>query len=362
LSDPIIGRLEHLAARHQEIEKLLSQPEIAQDAKRFQALAKEMSSLGELVKEYRHFTRIKKELEGVHHVLQDLSAGELKQLAEEDERRLEAAKAASWNHLEELLLEGEDLHKDKNVIVEIRAGTGGEEAALFVADLFRMYSRYAQIRKLNLEVLDMTTTGIGGMKEVIFSVAGHEAYKRFKFEGGIHRVQRVPATEASGRIHTSAVTVAVLPEADEVEVEIDPKDIRVDVFRSGGPGGQSVNTTDSAVRITHIPTGLVVSCQDEKSQHKNKAKGLRILRARLLEKMQDEQSSQIAKERRDMVGTGDRSGKSRTYNFHDNRVTDHRIGLTIHDLDGILEGNLDQVIEPLLQEERARKLAEGKKA
>ncbi len=362
MSDAIIGRLEHLASRHQEIEKLLSQPETAQDARKFQELAKELASLGDIVREYKHFRQLKTELEGVHHVLQDLSAGDLKQLAEEDEKRLTQVKDASWSRLEELLLEGADPHKNRNVIVEVRAGTGGDEAALFVADLFRMYSRYAQLRKLSLEVLEMAPTGIGGMKEVIFSVAGHEAYKRFRFEGGIHRVQRVPATEASGRIHTSAVTVAVLPEADEVEVEIDPKDIRVDVFRSGGPGGQSVNTTDSAVRITHIPTGLVVSCQDEKSQHKNKAKGLRILRARILEKMQDEQNDQIAKERREMVGSGDRSGKIRTYNFHDNRVTDHRIGLTIHALDNILEGNLDQVIDPLLQDERARKLTEGKKS
>lgn len=356
----ILERLERLLARYREIESLLAQTETIQDSKKFQELAKELSSLEELVKEFGRYKELEKELKDVHHLLEDKSASaDLKQLAEDDEKRLVECKDRSWHRLEELLLEGEDPYKDKNVIVEIRAGTGGEEAALFAADLYRMYTKYAQNRGLRLETLEMTPTNIGGIKEIIFSISGLEAYKRFKFEGGIHRVQRVPTTETSGRIHTSAVTVAVLPEADEVEIKIDPKDLRIDVYRSSGPGGQSVNTTDSAVRITHIPTDLVVTCQDEKSQHKNKAKAMRILRARLLEKEEAEQSEQIDSERRGMVGSGDRSGKIRTYNYPDNRVTDHRISLTLHALDKILEGELNEVVEALLQDERARKLTQG---
>ena len=358
--ETIFKRLESLTARYREVESLLSQAETVKDTKKFQALAKELSSLENLAKEFERYQSVIKELEDVAHILDDTSLkGEMHDMAEDDKQELEKKKKGTWSRLEELLLEGDDPDRDRNVMVEIRAGTGGDEAALFAADLWRMYEKYCQRLKLKPEVLELAETGIGGIKEIIFSVSGTEAFKRFKFEGGIHRVQRVPTTETSGRIHTSAVTVAVLPEADEVEVQIDPKDIRIDVYRSSGPGGQSVNTTDSAVRITHIASGLVVSCQDEKSQHKNKAKAMRILRARLLEKERHEQSSKIAGERREMVGSGDRSGKIRTYNFPDNRVTDHRIGFTIHALESVLEGELDEVVTALAKDERARRLTEG---
>lgn len=248
---------------------------------------------------------------------------------------------------------------ERAVILEIRAGTGGEEAALFASDLFRMYSKFSLNHGFKVELMSSSASGKGGFKEVIFEVSGPGAFQIFRYEGGIHRVQRVPETEASGRIHTSAVTVAVLPEAGEVEVRIDPKDIRIDVFRSSGPGGQSVNTTDSAVRITHLPTGLAVNCQDEKSQHKNKDKAMKILRARLYEFEREKQEKELTARRRSMVGSGDRSGKIRTYNFHDNRVTDHRIGLTLHKLDDILEGHLDELIQALAKADRAERLTQG---
>jgi peptide chain release factor 1 len=249
-----------------------------------------------------------------------------------------------------------DPNDDRNVLLEIRAGTGGEEASLFAAELFRMYGRYAEVRRWRVEVLSSSETGLGGFKEVIASVEGQGAYSRLKYEGGVHRVQRVPQTEGSGRIHTSAVTIAVLPEADEVDVQIDDKDLKIDVYRSSGPGGQSVNTTDSAVRVTHLPTNLVVTCQDEKSQHKNKAKALKILRARLLDRALEEQHSEIAASRRLMVGTGDRSERIRTYNFPQSRVTDHRINLTLHALDRTLEGDLDPVIDALVTHYQAEAL------
>jgi len=254
------------------------------------------------------------------------------------------------------MLAPRDPNDEKNVILEIRAGTGGDEAALFAADLFRMYSRYAEIRRWKVEVLDSHPTGIGGFKEIIAAINGKAAYSRLKYESGVHRVQRVPLTESQGRVHTSAVTVAVLPEAEEVDVYIDPNDLRIDVFRSSGPGGQSVNTTDSAVRITHLPTGLVVICQDEKSQHKNKAKALKVLRARLLDQMQREQEAKIAQERKSQVGTGDRSERIRTYNFPQNRVSDHRINLTLYRLDAVMNGEIDEIIEPLAAHYRAEAL------
>ena len=258
--------------------------------------------------------------------------------------------------LEDLLLQESDANTKRDVIVEIRAGTGGEEAALFVADLYRMYSKFAAEKKLKIDVMNSNPTGKGGFKELIFGISGTQPYSLFKYEKGIHRVQRVPETESSGRIHTSAVTVAVLPEADETEVEIEPKDLKIDVFRASGAGGQHVNKTESAVRITHLPTGMVVSCQDERSQHKNKTKALRVLRARIFEITQLEHQKQMAKERKQQVGSGDRSGKIRTYNFLDRRVTDHRIGLTLHDLDDILNGHLDKIVEALAQHERTQRL------
>jgi peptide chain release factor 1 len=276
-------------------------------------------------------------------------------MARDEIERLEADEARLLEELKVLLLP-RDPNDDRDVLLEIRAGTGGEEASLFAAELFRMYCRYAEARGWRVDVLSSSPTGLGGFKEVIASLEGQGAYSRLKFEGGVHRVQRVPETEASGRIHTSAVTVAVLPEADEVEVAIDDKDLKIDVFRSSGPGGQSVNTTDSAVRVTHLPTNLVVTCQDEKSQHKNKAKALKILRARLLERAVEEQRSEIAANRRSMVGTGDRSERIRTYNFPQSRVTDHRINLTLHSLDRVLEGELDPLIDALVTHHQAELL------
>jgi len=271
----------------------------------------------------------------------------IRELAKEEIVTLRERKEALEERLKILILP-KDPNDARNVIVEIRAGTGGDEAALFAAELFRMYSRYAETRRWRVELMSSNPTGLGGYKEIIMSIEGQGAYSRLKFEGGVHRVQRVPVTEGSGRIHTSAVTVAVLAEADEVEIAIDAKEIRIDVFRSSGPGGQSVNTTDSAVRITHIPTGIVISCQDEKSQHKNRAKGMKILRARLLEKKQEEQRSEIAATRKSMVGSGDRSERIRTYNFPQGRLTDHRINFTLYKLDRVMEGELDEVIDALI--------------
>jgi peptide chain release factor 1 len=282
---------------------------------------------------------------------------DMRSMARDELARLDARSAELQSALRVLLVP-RDPNDDRNVILEIRAGTGGDEAALFAADLYRMYARYAERRRWKLEVMTAADTEAGGYKEVIAEVRGDAAYSRLKFESGVHRVQRVPSTEAQGRIHTSTATVSVLPEADEVEVQIDEKDLRVDVYRSSGPGGQSVNTTDSAVRITHLPTGLVVAIQDEKSQHKNRAKALSVLRARLLEAEQDRQAAERGEERRSQVGTGERSEKIRTYNFPDDRVTDHRIGLTVHNLPGLLDGDLDRVVEPLAEADQARRLGQ----
>ena len=279
----------------------------------------------------------------------------MRELVKDELVSLRERKEALETKLKFLILP-KDPNDAKNVIVEIRAGTGGDEAALFAAELSRMYTRYAESRGWRVELMSSSPTGLGGYKEIILSIEGQGAYSRLKFEGGVHRVQRVPVTEGSGRIHTSTVTVAVLPEADEVELVIDPKEIRIDVFRSSGPGGQSVNTTDSAVRITHIPTGIVISCQDEKSQHKNRAKGMKILRARLLEKKQDEQASEIAASRKSMVGSGDRSERIRTYNFPQGRLTDHRINLTIYQLERVMEGQIDEVVEGLITHYQAEAL------
>ena len=351
-------RLEKILKRSEEIENLLGQIEIARNPSQTQTLSKELAGLTALAKPFQEFLKTEREIEEMEALLKESRPdSDLKHLYQEEKERLLKKKSELEREIENRLLREEDPDHSRNAIVEIRAGTGGEEAALFASDLFRMYSRYAQAHGLGVEVMDSSPTGKGGFKEIIFGIAGPEAYRRFKYESGIHRVQRVPETEASGRIHTSAVTVAVLPEAEEVDVEIQPTELRIETFRSSGPGGQHVNKTDSAVRIIHIPTGMVVSCQDEKSQHKNKTKALRILRSRLLEMKRRAHEEKIQAARRKQVGSGDRSGKIRTYNFHDQRVSDHRVGLTLHNLDDILNGRLEEFFEALEKEERARRLA-----
>jgi peptide chain release factor 1 len=340
--------------RYIELEGMMSDPQLVGQQREYAKVAKERSDLEEIVVCYREWRKVEEEIAD-NRQLMDENDEAMRELVKEELASLRERKEALETKLKFLILP-KDPNDAKNVIVEIRAGTGGDEAALFAAELFRMYSRYAESRGWRVEMMSSNPTGLGGYKEIIVSIEGQGAYSRLKFEGGVHRVQRVPVTEGSGRIHTSAVTVAVLPEADEVEIAIDPKEIRIDVFRSSGPGGQSVNTTDSAVRITHIPTGIVISCQDEKSQHKNRAKGMKILRARLLEKKQDEQASEIAATRKSMVGSGDRSERIRTYNFPQGRLTDHRINLTIYQLERVMEGQLDEVVEALITHYQAQAL------
>ncbi len=342
----MFDRLESVAQRFHKLEENLGNPDLLSNQKEYQQVARERSELAHIVEKYAHYKKLKEQVQENQALFEGEEDPEMRELIRDEITALKDRLDAAEKDLK-LMLAPKDPNDDRNVILEIRAGTGGEEAALFVADLFRMYSRYAETRRWKVEVLDSNQTGIGGFKEIIISINGKAAYSRLKFERGAHRVQRIPVTESQGRIHTSAVTVAVLPEAEEVDVFIDPNDIRVDVFRSSGPGGQSVNTTDSAVRLTHIPTGLVVICQDEKSQHKNKAKALKVLRARLLDSMQREQEAKIAQDRKNQVGTGDRSERIRTYNFPQNRVSDHRINLTLYKLDVILTGMLDDLIDPL---------------
>ena len=332
-------------ARYLEIEKDLSDPEIVNDRQAYQKLVREHAELNKIVSVFKEYQKVLEGIEDSTELLQD-SDSEIKELAREELNELNQGKDRLEDDLRKLLLP-KDPNDDKNVIVEIRAGTGGEEAALFAGDLFRMYTRYAENRNWKVEIMSQHLSGVGGMKEIIALVSGKGAYSQFKYESGIHRVQRVPATEAQGRIHTSAVTVAVLPEAEDIDVSVDPSELKIDVYRSTGPGGQSVNTTDSAVRITHLPTGLVVTCQDEKSQLKNKNKALKVLRARLLDQITQEQNEKRSEERKSQVGTGDRSGRIRTYNFPQGRVTDHRIGLTLYKLDDILAGNLAEFIDEL---------------
>ncbi|MDY6844115.1 MAG: peptide chain release factor 1 [Thermodesulfobacteriota bacterium] len=339
------SKLESVEKRYESLMEALGNPSVIEDQKRYQQVAKECNELEEIIYTYRNYIKTAGELEENRELLRDEDE-ELRYLARMEIPILEEKIVSLENKLKLLLLP-KDPNDEKNIIIEIRAGTGGEEAALFVADLFRMYTKYAEFHTWHVDIMSRHETGVGGFKEIIAMISGKGVYSKLKYESGTHRVQRVPITESQGRIHTSAVTVAVLPEAEEVDITINPEDLRIDVFRSSGPGGQSVNTTDSAVRITHIPTGTVVSCQDEKSQHKNKAKAMKILCARLMDKMKAEQQAEISETRRLQVGSGDRSERIRTYNFPQGRVTDHRIGFTLYNLDRVLEGELDEVIERL---------------
>ncbi len=350
-------KLKGVEERFTNLEQMLSDPEVVKNRELYQNYCREHSDLGKIVSVFRDYKDTVSELEDSMELLKD-SDPEIKDLAKDEVETLTQKKKTLEIELKQLLIP-KDPNDEKNIIVEIRAGTGGDEAGLFARDLFRMYSRYAETRNWKVDVLTHSPTGVGGLKEIIVMVQGKGAYSNFKFESGTHRVQRVPTTETQGRIHTSAVTVAVLPEAEEVEIQIDPSDIKADVYRSTGPGGQSVNTTDSAVRLTHLPTGLVVTCQDEKSQHKNKAKALKVLRARLLDAMIQEQNAKISEERKSQVGSGDRSERIRTYNFPQGRVTDHRIGLTLYKLESILQGDLNELLDELTTYFQARALKNG---
>jgi peptide chain release factor 1 len=352
----MLEKLEQIEARYEALTEELSSPEVFSDPANYAKLNKQHRGLGEVVEKYREWKHLKSELAGAKELLAASSDDEeMRELARAEVLTLEARLEQAEEDLRILLLP-RDPNDEKNVILEIRAGTGGDEATLFAAEMLRMYARYAERHGWRMEILDASESGIGGVKEAIAMIEGDKVYSKLKHESGVHRVQRVPQTETSGRIHTSAVTVAVLPEAEEVDVKINPNDLRIDTFCSSGPGGQSVNTTYSAVRITHAPTGLVVSMQDEKSQIKNREKAMRVLRARLQELEEQKQHEALASERRSMVGSGDRSEKIRTYNFKENRVTDHRIGLTIHQLDLIMEGALDEIINALVTHYQAEKL------
>ncbi len=353
----MLAKLESIEQKFIELEQQLSLPDIFSDQEKYKKISKAHSELTEIVTTFRQYKKVLAEIDENKELLKDKDP-EIRDLAAMELEGLKESKKELEERLKILLIPRDPLD-EKNIILEIRAGTGGEEAALFAADLFRMYNRYAESRNWKVEIMDANETGTGGFKEIIASISGQQVYSRLKYESGVHRVQRVPVTESQGRIHTSAVTVAILPEAEEVDVKIEPSDLRIDVFRASGPGGQSVNTTDSAVRITHIPTGIVVSCQDEKSQHKNKAKALKVLRSRLLKIMQEEQKRELDASRKAQVGTGDRSERIRTYNFPQGRVTDHRINLTLYNLEAILEGKLDDIIDPLIQYFQAEAIKEG---
>ncbi|HEX8650639.1 MAG TPA: peptide chain release factor 1 [Pyrinomonadaceae bacterium] len=350
----MLEKLEQIEARYEELTQELSAPELLSDQAAYTKAAKQLRSLGEMVEKYREYKSLRDQIAGAREMLEADDA-EMRELARVEIETLQARLEQCEAGLRLLLLPT-DPNDEKNVILEIRAGTGGDEATLFAAEMLRMYARYSERQGWRMEILDASESGIGGIKEAIALIEGDKVYSKLKHESGVHRVQRVPQTEASGRIHTSAITVAVLPEAEEVDVKIDPKDLRIDTFCSSGPGGQSVNTTYSAVRITHLPTGTVVSMQDEKSQIKNREKAMRVLRARLQEFEEQKQHEALASERRSMVGSGDRSEKIRTYNFKENRVSDHRIGLTLHQLDLVMGGALDEIINALVTHYQAEKL------
>jgi peptide chain release factor 1 len=351
----VFEKLRQLETRYQELSKLLADPTVIGQPAQYARHAKVHAELSEAVEKFDELKRVLERINEARHILGEDTDRELRELARSELDELLARQETLEAELKQFLLP-RDPNDEKNVFVEIRAGAGGDEAGLFAADLTRTYVKYAERQKWKVEVIDSHPTGVGGLKEIILFIQGRGAWRRLKFERGVHRVQRVPATESSGRIHTSTVTVAVLPEAEEVDVKVDERDLRVDVYRSSGPGGQGVNTTDSAVRITHLPTGLVVTCQDERSQIKNRAKAMRVLRARLLERAQQERDAQIAADRKSQVGTGERSERIRTYNFPQARVTDHRIGFTLHNLPAVLEGELDDLIEALMASDQAERL------
>jgi len=354
----MFDKLRQVEERYRDLTGSLSDPAVIGQQTLYAKTAKAASELAEVVGKFEEYKQLLARLEEARHMAAEDADREMREMAQAEVAELAARQAKLEDELRALLIP-KDPNDDRNVFVEIRAGAGGDEAGLFAADLARMYGKYSERQRWKVEVMDSHPTGVGGFKEIVLFIQGRGAWSRLKFERGVHRVQRVPATESSGRIHTSTVTVAVLPEAEDVDIKVEEKDIRVDVYRSSGPGGQGVNTTDSAVRITHVPTGLVVTCQDERSQIKNRAKAMRVLKARLLERAQDEQAAAIAADRKSQVGTGERSERIRTYNFPQGRVSDHRINLTLHRLPAILEGDLDELVDALSSEEQRRKLGEA---